>query len=179
MRRDKEVEGLRLTIVDWNPHVDNDFSLDGEYGNDEGFIQELEFDSGKKRTYLKNSFIPIVYPSLSLTLDNKFPTVSGKTECEEFKKWFNQSLQYGVLPFYSPRLGYKMKPDIFKGEIGIYTFIPDSLKYDETDGIVLATFGLEEIGWLPEILHFVLITNNNEILFTNKSEAIIALGVKT
>ena len=134
-----------MRVIDWNPLVNKKLLLDGDYGYAEDYVTTIDFNSGKKRTYLKNSFVPKVYPTLRLALDNKTQINSGinnDTEFSQFKRWFEEDLSYGVLPFYFPLIG---KPD----EIGVYKFIPDSLFYDRTDGIILFHFGLEEIIGRP------------------------------
>jgi len=166
-----------MIVIDWNSLVNYELSLDGDYGYADGFIETLEFESGKTREYLKNSFIPMEYPSLSLLLDNTIPTESGKTEFEEFRRWYEVSLQYGIFSFYLPRLGYKTKPFIIKGEVGIYQFIPNSLTYDRIDGKVNVAFGLREIAYLEEATHKYLATEEGKILLTNQGQLIIALGV--
>jgi len=154
-------------IIDWPPLVNQELSLDGEHGLSENFIETLEFDS-KEKTHLKNSYIPAEFPSLSLMLNN----IGNRTEYEEFVEWFNGSLQYGVLPFYFPRIGYRKGQYIKTGEIGIYKFLPNSLRYDRIDGIVIATFGLREAGYLEEIEYIFLTTSDDEILFTDKGRYI-------
>jgi hypothetical protein len=121
--------------MEWNPLVNTNFSLEGDYGLQEGFLEELQF--GAEKTLLKNSHIPTEYPSLNLVLDNKniLGALGGKTEFEEFENWFNNTLRYGTLPFYAT-LGRAK---------GIYKFIPNSVKYDRIQGMVLVSFGLEEI----------------------------------
>ena len=163
-------------MINWNPLVNQELSLDGDYGHEDGYVETLEFDSGKKRTYLKNSFVPTEYPSLSLLLNNTIPTASGKTEFEEFRQWHDISLRYGILPFYLPRIGYRQKT-FTRGEIGIYQFLPESLKYDRIEGIVIAVFGLRETGYLEEIPYKYLTAQDGKILFTNQNQYIIALGV--
>ena len=166
-----------MTVIDWNPLVNREFSLDGDYGLADGFVETLEFESGKKREHLKNSYIPIEYPSLSLMLNNTAPTESGKTEFQEFRQWHDVSLRYGILPFYFPRIGYKMKPYVKTGEIGIYQFTAKSLTYDRVDGIVTAAFGLRETGYIEEITYKFLTTEGGEILLANHNQYIIVLGV--
>ena len=160
-------------MIEWNPSVNNDFSLDGEFSHEDNFTQTIKFESGKERIWLKNSYIPVVFPSLSLTLDNKTQLDSGKTEFAEFLQWYEVSLRYGILPFCAPRIGYKIRSDVETGEMGIYTFIPESLNFDRLDGISLASFGLKEIGVLPEKTYIFLVTNNGEILLTQNGQHII------
>jgi len=160
-------------IMEWNPYVNQELSFDGDHGLSEGFIETLEFESGKKRIYLKNSHVPVEYPSLSLMLNNIAPTGSGKTEYREFEDWFNISLRYGTLPFYLPRIGYRKEWNIKTGEIGIYEFLPSSLRYDRIDGIIMATFGIKEIGYDREIEHTFLAAENGEILLCGNGKYIV------
>jgi uncharacterized protein Veg len=166
-----------MTVIDWNPLVNNKFSLDGDYSLEEGNIETLEFESGKKRTYSKNSYVPTVYPSIGLVLNNipnnTNPMKREKTEYQEFMGWFNVGLRYGILPFYAPRIGFKKTILTKTGEIGIYTFIPNSLKYDKLDGIVYATFGLKEEGFLPEVEYRLLGTEKGKILLADKRTFIV------
>jgi hypothetical protein len=158
--------------VNWNPLVNSRFSLDGEFGLQEGYIRTLEFESGKKRVFLNNSFVPEVFPSVSLSLNNIIPTASGKTEYEEFKDWYYNKLRYGILPFQITRLGWKRKRYTRADELGIYNFLPESLKFDRLDGISIASFGLEEIGVIPEVEYVFLVTNKKEMIVTKDGEFI-------
>jgi hypothetical protein len=160
-------------IVGWNPLVNNDFILDGDYHLEEGYAVETEFESGKKSDYLKNSYVPMIYSSVGLELDNTVPTESGNTEYQEFMKWFLGDLRYGILPFYAPRIGFKKKYFTKTGEIGIYKFIPNSLKWDRIEGVSLASFGLEERGFLPEIKWRLLGAGSRKILLANKGAYIV------
>lgn len=162
-------------MIEWNPLVNTRISLDGEFSLQEGYVKELQFNSGKKRAWLTNSFVPRVFPSLKLALDNKTPTKTGKTEFEEFIQWFNKDLRYGILPFKIVRLGSK-------NELGIYRFIPNSVNYDKLTGISLVSFGLEEIGVEsievpPVIIRMFLVTNYGKRLLTNDGKYIMASGV--
>jgi hypothetical protein len=159
-------------IIDWNPNVNSKFSLEGNHGLSEGYINTLQFDSGKKRIYSKNSFVPRKYPSIHLWLNNR-NNDNLITEFEEFRKWFNVNLRYGILPFYAPRIGFKPDFRTKVGEIGIYEFLPNSLSYKYIDGFVCASFGLEEINYIPEIQYVFLATDKGEILLTNRGEFII------
>jgi len=160
-------------IVDWNPHVNQELSFDGDHGLSDGFIETLQFESGKERIYLKNSYVPTEYPSLSLMLNNIVPTDSGKTEYKEFENWYNVSTRYGLLPFYFPRIGYIKDWHIKTGEMGIYQFLPNSLRYDRIDGIIMATFGIKEIGYLSEIEEVFLTSENGKILLTGNGKHIV------
>jgi hypothetical protein len=156
--------------MNWNPLVNTRISLDGDYNLQTGYVRTLQFESGKKRTYLNNSYIPYEFPTLRLSLNNQIPTESGKTEYQEFINWFNNDLRYGTLSFQIIRLGWKRKWYTKTDEIGIYNFIPDSLKYDTLDGIVIASFGLEEVGVIPEVEYVFLVTHKKELLVTHKGE---------
>jgi len=156
-------------VVDWPSRVNQEISFDGDHGHTGGFIETVEFDSGNKGTRLKNSQIPAEYPSLSLILNN---IGSGKTEYDAFVEWFNDSLKYGILPFYFPRIGYIKEWYIRTGEIGIYQFLPNSLRFDRVDGIIMATFGMKEKGFLSEIEYTFLTTNDGEILLTGNGKCI-------
>ena len=162
-----------MTVIKWNPLVNNKFNLEGEYSIQGNYVKTLEFQSGKKRNFLTNSFVPRVFPSLSLFLDNENLTESGKTEFEEFEEWFNVSLRYGILPFIVTRIGYKRKEYIKIDELGIYSFIPESLQYDTLDGIVLAAFGLEEESIIPEVEYIFLAANDGEILLSRPGQGIV------
>ena len=154
-------------MIEWNPLVNTRFYLEGDHGLSSN-VARLKFSSGKPRTYLKNKFAFREYPSLQLALDNKVLTSSGYTEYEEFQNWFKKTIGYGSVPFQIQRIGYKPKVWYIKqGEIGIYQFIPESLSYDKLDGIVLASFGLEEIGYLPEVEYVFLAINEDQILFAD------------
>jgi len=158
-------------MINWNPLVNTRFSLEDEFGLEDGYIEELTFESGKKRTFLKNSFVPRVIPSLNLLLDNK-RLFDEKTEFEEFENWFNNDLRYGVLPFIITRLGFKRKFVTKTDEMGIYRFLPNSVKYDKFDGKVLVLFGLEEEGVIAEIEYVFLVTNKKELILTNNGKFI-------
>lgn len=162
--------------IKWNPLVNTKFSLDGDYSLQTGYIRTLQFESGKRREFLNNSFVPRVFPSISLTLNNKVPTISGKTEYEEFVDWFNNGLRYGTLSFQVKKLGWKRKFDTFSDEFGIYKFISDSLKYPKLDGLITVSFGLEETGVIPEVKFKILATNTGQILLTNNNKTILVIG---
>jgi hypothetical protein len=127
--------------MDWNEYVNKKISLDGDYSQETGFVQEIRFDNGKSRTWQKNSYIPIVYSELSLILNNKeiITDEIENTEFKQFKWWYEVVLRNGILPFYFPVIG---KPE----EVGVYQFLPQSLKFDDTDGLITASFGFKEIA---------------------------------
>jgi len=160
-------------IVNWNPLVNTKFSLEGDFSLQDGYIEELQFDNGKKRTWLRNSYVPRVLPSLNLLLDNKTELENGKTEFEEFEEWFNRSLRYGSFTFQTARLGFRKKWHIKIPEMGIYKFlgVPE---YDRLDGLILATFGLEEEAVIPAIQHVFLATNDRALIRTNTGNFISA-----
>ena len=127
-----------MDVIEWNPNVNRKLSLDGDYGPNEDNVVTLQFENGKERKYLKNSFTPAEYPSLSLLLDHKVKK-GGKTEFEEFLYWHETALRYGILPFYFPRL-------LHPGETGIYEFM-SMPKYPQTAGLITVSFGWREIAW--------------------------------
>jgi len=160
-----------MNIMGWNPLVNKKFSLDGDVHLQEGFILELKFDSGKRRTWLRNSYVPIVYPELSIMLDNKTRNENNKTEFQEFTEWYAKTLRYGSLPFQITRIGFNRRDETKVDEMGIYTFI-DPPSYDGWGHMIIASFGLEEIAIIPEVEHTYIITNNGKILLTNNHYAI-------
>ena len=159
-------------MIDWNPLVNKRFSLNGDVSLQNGYTQEIKFDSGKSRTWLRNTFVPYVYP-LKLALNNRTPTKSGKTEYEEFKDWYNLTLRYGILPFQVSRIGFKTKLIYIKSEeMGVYKFT-ETPKFDQINGIPIAEFSLEETRIIPEVEHIFLATENGEILFTENNMAMV------
>ena len=129
-----------MTIMEWDELVNKRISLDGEYTQEDGFINEIRFDSGKTRTWSKNTYVPNVYPELHLLL-NKIYAVDekGNTEWARFDFWYKSVLRNGILPFYFPKLENSK-------DTAVYQFIPNSLSYDRPDGIVKASFGLREVA---------------------------------
>jgi uncharacterized repeat protein (TIGR02543 family) len=89
---------------------------------------------------LRNSWIPREIPSVSLVLDNSETVAAGRTEFDLFISWFERTLRYGTIPFRIPRLGMSQGRDV-----GIYAFVPDSVRYDEFKSPVKITFSLKEI----------------------------------
>ena len=160
-------------IANWNNMVNKRLSLEGEFGNDEGYFETLTFESGNERTYLKNSYVPKVYPALGIILDDTVVKNSGKTEYQEFESWYNETLRYGTILFYFPRIGFKPKYDTLVGEIGIYKFLPMELKY-EGKGIKFATFGIKETSFLAEQKRKYLLTEEEELyLLTEDGKRIL------
>jgi len=127
-----------LTVTDWSEHVNTDFGFEGEYGYEPESVDVLRFESGKERRTLKNSWVPMEFPAISLLLDNRDIVAHGRTEFGLFLRWYEVTLRYGTLPFRIPRLGRK-------GETAVYEFTVDSLRYDEFKSPVAATFGLREV----------------------------------
>ena len=164
-----------MIVLNWPENVNQRFNLEGDWGLENGYIEEIQFESGKKRILLKNSYIPVKYP-LSLFLDNEIPVKNNSTEFNEFKKWFNISLRYGTMPFTIPRIGYKRNIFTKTGQIGVYRFIPQSLTFDTIDGIIQAGFELEEMGYLEEVNYRFLMTQSNKILLTSNGKFIIVEG---
>jgi uncharacterized protein Veg len=152
-------------IADWNRLVNKRLSLEGECGNDEGSFETLTFESGNERTYIKNSYVPKVYPAMGIILNDTVIKKCGKTEYEEFEIWYNETLRYGTVSFYFPRIGFKPKFDTLTGEIGIYKFLPAELKY-EGKGIKFAAFGIKETGFIAEKKLKFLLTENELYLLT-------------
>jgi hypothetical protein len=129
-----------MTVINWNPCVNKELSIEGGAAYDDDYAQSLKFDSGKERLYLKNNFVPKIY-DLSIDLNDRAVVTAGKynTEYKQFVYWYEYGLRYGVLPFYFPRIG-------FPGETGIYQFVPGSLQYSGAGAIITAAFSLKEIG---------------------------------
>jgi len=160
-----------MRIMEWVDDVNQKFSLDGDVSLKDGFILELQFDSGKRRTWLRNSFVPTVFPELSIMLDNKIKDKNNKTEADRFKEWYAKTLRYGSLPFQITKIGFQRRDETKVDELGIYTFT-EKPTYDSWGHMIVAKFGLEETAIIPEIEHIYLITNKGEILFTNNHHAI-------
>lgn len=159
-------------MIDWNPLVNKRFSLDGDVSLQNGYIEEIKFESGKTRTWLRNTFVPYVYP-LKLALNNKTITKSGKTEYEEFNDWYNKTLRYGILPFQVGKIGHKTKRIFIKTEeLGVYRFT-DTPKFDKIDGIPIVSFTLEEMRTIPEVEYIFFKTKQGQILFSKKKRAIV------
>ena len=127
-----------MTVMNWDGRVNMDFGFEGEYGYDPESADVLRFESGKERRTLKNSWVPMEFPSLSLMLDNTEIVASGRTEFGLFRQWYEVTLRNGTLPFRIPRLGGK-------GEAAAYEFAVDSVRYDGFGSQVAATFGLREV----------------------------------
>jgi len=162
--------------INWSPLVNTKFSLEDGVSLQDGFVEELTFASGKKRTWLRNSYIPRVFPSLNLLLNNRTPLGNGKTEFEEFEDWFNRSLRYGTFAFRTVKLGFREKSNTKTPAMGIYKFlgVPEC---DRLDGLVLATFGLKEESVIPEVRFKFLTAQNGKILLTGSGKRIIALEI--
>jgi len=131
-----------MKTMDWPEKVNTKISLDGNYSQEDGFVKTLRFANGKERTWQSNSYIPMKYPELSIMLDNKKIIDDNdkyNTEKKIFDFWFKVHLRNGILPFHFKQFEY---PD----NVAVYQFIPNSLTFDETDGIVKASFGLKEVA---------------------------------
>jgi len=126
-------------VTEWDSRVNTDFGFEGEYGYEPESVDVLRFESGKERRTLKNSWVPMEFPLISLMLDNKEILSSGMTEFGIFRHWYEVVLRYGTFPFRIPRLGKK-------GETAVYEFRPDSLLFDEFKSPVIAAFGLREVS---------------------------------
>jgi len=161
-----------MIIADWADGVRSNISLDGVYKHKEGFTKSLQFVSGKERTWLTNTYVPIEYPSLSILLDNTLSDTE-ETELDKFISWYETTLRYGSLPFYLPRLGYKKKRIDKVGQIGVYKFIQDSLDYDRVKGLVLVKFGLIEEFYISAEEFVFLTTKNGEFLITENGEYLV------
>jgi len=130
-----------MNIMEWPEKVNKNISIDGDYSQESGFVKEIRFDNGKPRTWQKNSYVPLEFPSLSLMLDNVQKVDGVNTEKALFDHWYKVVLRNGIVPFYFPNL---LNP----GENAVYQFIPESLSYDRTSGIVIAEFGFREVAQL-------------------------------
>jgi len=160
-------------IASWNNLVNKRMSLEGEFGNDEGYFETLTFESGNERTYLKNSYVPKVYPSMGIVLNDTVLKKNGKTEFEEFESWYNETLRYGTISFYFPRIGFKPEFDTMIGEIGIYKFLNAKLEY-EGKGMKWVTFGIKETGFIAEKKRMYLLTENEIYLFTENGNKFLS-----
>jgi len=158
-------------IMNWAEGVNIKLSLDGNVHLKEGFINELTFESGKRKTWLRNSYVPIVFPELSLLLDNKTKDDNRKTEADRFKEWHAINLRYGSLPFQIPRIGFQRRDETKTDEMGIYAFL-EQPEYDSWGHMIIASFGLVEDAIIPEVEYLFLSANNGDILFTNNHHAI-------
>lgn len=84
--------------VNWDEHVNTRF-----YGEDGAYIEnheEVEFKSGRRIYYLKNS-IPSKSFAVNLSLnDMKGERLDGKTEFEWFLYWYEYVAKSGTETFY-------------------------------------------------------------------------------
>jgi len=128
-----------MIVMDWHEKVNKKISIDGNYSQEDGFVEEVRFDSGKQRIWQKNSYIPMVFSDLSLLLNNKEIIEHGKTEKELFDNWYKVTLRNGTLPFYFSNI---LNP----AETAVYQFTPQSVTYDRSEGIVQASFGFREVS---------------------------------
>ncbi len=81
--------------VSWNSNVNTKFyGMDGNYKENR---DEVEFKSGRKVYYLRNS-LPKKAVALMLALDDK-KLVNSKTEFKWFLYWFENTCKSGTVPF--------------------------------------------------------------------------------
>lgn len=82
----------------WDSHVNTDFyGQDGSYNDN---TEEVEFKSGRKVKYLKNS-LPRKTHALNLRCADKgTPKLSGRTEFEWFLFWYENTVKSGTESFY-------------------------------------------------------------------------------
>ena len=82
----------------WCEYVNTDF-----YGQDGGYIdntEKVEFKSGRKIEYLKNT-LPKKTHALNLKVKDKGTRkTEGKTEFEHLLYWYENTVKSGTVPFY-------------------------------------------------------------------------------
>jgi hypothetical protein len=160
-------------MIQWNPLVNQEFVLEGDYGHEDGIIK-TKFDSGKERTVLKNNYLPMEYP-VSLVLDDINPVTNGltvasminNTELKQFVKWFEEETRYGTLPFKADIVDAKFFDIVYK--------MTTMSKYDGI-GQVTVKFNVrieaktqKDIELLEEYLlisrerKYITVNNNNRI----------------
>jgi len=127
-----------MIVMEWPEKVNKKVSINGNYSQEGGFKAEIKFESGKRRTWQKNSYIPMEYPDLSLFLNNVEIIDKGWTEKQIFDHWYKVVLRNGTLPFYFPNLENVEST-------AVYEFMSET-KYDKTEGIVQADFGFREVS---------------------------------
>lgn len=88
--------------VNWDSRVNSRFyGAEGSYAEN---FEEVEFKSGRRIFYLKNS-LPAKSFAVSLSLsDRKEGSVGGKTEFEWFLYWYEYVAKSGTETFYLPDL---------------------------------------------------------------------------
>jgi hypothetical protein len=128
-----------VIVIPWSPLVNRRFFTDGTHSYDGEYLKEIRMASGKPRAWLANNYVPKVFESVGLDLDDERIVASGKynTERRQFEYWHDFDLRYGSLPFQIPRL-------LYPEESGVYQFVPGTLSFD-TLGSHTATFSLREV----------------------------------
>ena len=105
--------------AEWSEHVNADF-----YGADNGYnenTEEVEFKSGRKIKYLKNS-VPKKTHALNLNCKDKgTPKTDGKTEFEWFLYWYENTVKSGTVPFYLTDLVTGIGRKLYKIKVKSWT----------------------------------------------------------
>jgi len=160
-------------MIRWNPLVNQEFILEGDYGHEDGLIK-TKFDSGKERVTLKNTYLPMEYP-VSLMLDNITPVTGGlyNTEYKQFVKWYEDETRYGTLPFSADIIDADYYEVIYK-----ITTVP---KYDGI-GIVTVKFNVRIESSIPkdipvESTIYLLATKESKYIVNEDNKRIQLLGV--
>lgn len=108
-------------MAEWSEYVNADlYGQDGSYNDN---TEEVEFKSGRKIEYLRNS-VPKKTHALNLSCKDKgTPKINGKTEFEHFLYWYENTVKSGTIPFYltdvitgSGRKLYTIKVDGWTGQ---------------------------------------------------------------
>jgi len=159
-------------MIKWNPLVNQEFILEGDYGHEDGIIR-IKFESGKERTILKNTYLPMEYP-VSLILDNITQITSGlyNTEYKQFVKWYEDETRYGTLPFSADIIDAYYFDTVYK-----ITSIP---KYDGI-GKVEVKFNVRVESSIPKELSvydiYILATVEGQYIVNEENKRIQLLGV--
>jgi len=159
-------------MIQWNPLVNQEFILEGDYGHEDGLIK-TKFESGKERAILKNTYLPMEYP-VSLILDNITPVTDGlyNTEYKQFVKWYEDETRYGTLPFSADIADADYYEVIYK-----ITTVP---KYDGI-GTVTVKFNVRVESSMPKDLStdevFLLIVEEQKYIVKDQDIRIRLLGV--
>lgn len=88
--------------VEWDSHVNTRF-----FGEDGAYIEnteEVEFKSGRRIYYLKNTLPAKSFACSLLLKDKKGERVDGRTEFEWFLYWYEYVCKSGSETFYLPDL---------------------------------------------------------------------------
>ncbi len=108
-------------MAEWSEYVNaNLYGQDGSYNDN---TEKVEFKSGRKIEYLRNS-VPKKTHALNLSCKDKgTPKINGKTEFEHFLYWYENTVKSGTIPFYltdvitgSGRKLYTIKVDGWTGQ---------------------------------------------------------------